>query len=490
MNDFSDDDSEDQGMDGMDYQECMQLLENIRSGKAGYVDTDDIIEAYDILMDNDKGDEAIEVLSYGISQHPNRLLLTKATSLTNTMNFQEAQNLLDYLRPAMEDVPLFHVNIGWLMLQQGNKEKAVESFEKAIGKAGTDDERCNVKYEICSNLYKMNYYEEAIHFFKKMTKKELLYDYDTIFDYAYALGKVGRHEESKTVYEAILEKWPMAANAWYNIGIMEHELFHDDAAMDAFNNAIAIKQDYAEAYFNLGNIYNDRGDLPKAIEYYTDYIAYCVEQPSYDAYAFIGDCWERLGDEELGWRFYKFALKGDPDQHIALYAAAQRAYDEGKYQQVVKMLNRALKRSPQFYDCYLLKADAQHAMLKTKECLVTLEKGLHYSPDDLRTWMLVVITHFDLEQPLFDPKKYVEKMLPKYDNPDALKVILAYFVYLLDNDRKKAIEILQDVAQRNAEMLTEASSYNPLSIMFNDKKMKKVVESWGVKLEKPEEEDN
>ena len=52
-----------------------------------------------------------------------------------------------------------------------------------------------------------------------------------------------------------------------------------EAAIEAFNKAISIKPDYAEAYNNMGILLKEQGKLDEAIEAYTKALSI---KPDYD----------------------------------------------------------------------------------------------------------------------------------------------------------------------------------------------------------------
>jgi tetratricopeptide (TPR) repeat protein len=59
-------------------------------------------------------------------------------------------------------------------------------------------------------------------------------------------------------------------------------------SVEAYNKALAIKPDYAEAYNNMGNALKEQGKLEEAIEAYNKALAI---KPDYaEAYNNMGQC--------------------------------------------------------------------------------------------------------------------------------------------------------------------------------------------------------
>ena len=69
-----------------------------------------------------------------------------------------------------------------------------------------------------------------------------------------------------------------------------------EEAIEAYNKALAIKPDYAEAYNNMGNALKEQGKLEEAIEAYNKALAI---KPDYaDAYYNMG----MLSKSKVSWK--------------------------------------------------------------------------------------------------------------------------------------------------------------------------------------------
>ena len=63
----------------------------------------------------------------------------------------------------------------------------------------------------------------------------------------------GKLEEAIEAYNKALAIKPDYAEAYYNMGIALQDQGKLEEAIEAYNKALAIKPDYAEAYYNMGN---------------------------------------------------------------------------------------------------------------------------------------------------------------------------------------------------------------------------------------------
>ena len=67
-------------------------------------------------------------------------------------------------------------------------------------------------------------------------------------------------------YKQAIKIKPDYAEAYYNMGNALKDKGELDAAIDSYKQAIKIKPDYADAYINMGNALKDKGDLDAAID--------------------------------------------------------------------------------------------------------------------------------------------------------------------------------------------------------------------------------
>ena len=60
-------------------------------------------------------------------------------------------------------------------------------------------------------------------------------------------------------------QYPNALIIWNFLGVLLHKSDKIDQAINAFKRVTAMKPDYAEAHYNMGNVLKDQGKLEEAI---------------------------------------------------------------------------------------------------------------------------------------------------------------------------------------------------------------------------------
>jgi len=112
-------------------------------------------------------------------------------------------------------------------------------------------------------------------------------------------------------YKQALKIKPDYADAYYNMGIVLRAKGDLDAAIDSYKQALKIKPDYADAYYNMGYALKDKGELDAAINSYKQALKI---KPDYaDAYYNMGIVLRAKGDLDAAIDSYNQALKIKPD---------------------------------------------------------------------------------------------------------------------------------------------------------------------------------
>jgi tetratricopeptide (TPR) repeat protein len=88
-----------------------------------------------------------------------------------------------------------------------------------------------------------------------------------------ALQEQGKLEEATEAFDKALSIKPDYADAHYNRGNALKDQGKLEEAIEAYNKATALKPDYAEAYSNMGITLKDQGKLEEAIEAYNKAIS-------------------------------------------------------------------------------------------------------------------------------------------------------------------------------------------------------------------------
>jgi tetratricopeptide (TPR) repeat protein len=150
-------------------------------------------------------------------------------------------------------------------------------------------------------------------------------------------------------FQTVVEQNPKHYNAYISMGVMHFER-GNDIALDYFNSAIDVAPKSPEAWYNKGVFYQSKKDYERAKNIYREitsfdslypqayynqgYLKLVVDKDNdsaiyffeksvdidtmyFQAYNNLGLAYERTGDKELAKKYYRKALKINPDLELA-----------------------------------------------------------------------------------------------------------------------------------------------------------------------------
>ena len=126
-----------------------------------------------------------------------------------------------------------------------------------------------------------------------------------------ALKEQSKLEEAIEAFNKALSIKPNYAEAYNNMGNILQEQGKLEEAIEAFNKALSIKPDYPEAYNNMGILLQDQGKLAEAIEAYKKALSINIDYP--EAYNNIGNILKEQGKFDEAIEAYTKALSIKPD---------------------------------------------------------------------------------------------------------------------------------------------------------------------------------
>ena len=121
----------------------------------------------------------------------------------------------------------------------------------------------------------------------------------------------GQLHQALSESSQMLERFPNSVILYNIAGASNAGLMQFDAAINSYKQALRIKPDYAEAYYNMGNALKDKGDSEAAIDSYKQ--ALNIKPDYAEAYYNMGNALNEKGDPEAAIDSYKQALKIKPD---------------------------------------------------------------------------------------------------------------------------------------------------------------------------------
>ena len=160
----------------------------------------------------------------------------------------------------------------------------------------------------------------------------------------------GQLQQALLAVNQMLERFPNSFILCNIAGASNAGLMQFDAAIDCFKQALKVNPGNAEAYNNIGNVLNAKGDPDAALDYFKK--ALKIKPKFADVYNNIGNALNAKGDTDAAIGSYKKALKIKPDYAEAYYNKGIALKDKGEQKAAIDSYKRAIKIKPDYADAY------------------------------------------------------------------------------------------------------------------------------------------
>ena len=184
-------------------------------------------------------------------------------------------------------------------------------------------------------------------------------------------------KQQVAAHAAVVERHELTASAWFERGCAAVD--HDEE-IRCFTEAIRLKPDYAEAYYNRGIARGDKGDLEGAVKDYAEAIR--INPDHAEAYYNRGSVRESKGDLEGAIRDYGEAIRLQPDDADAYYNRGSAREGEGDLDGAIKDYDEAIRLKPDDADAYYNRGSARESKGDLEGAIEDYDEAIRLKPDD------------------------------------------------------------------------------------------------------------
>jgi Tfp pilus assembly protein PilF/peroxiredoxin len=253
-----------------------------------------------------------------------------------------------------------------------------ERLARAVPFAGTFHSRPGQRsyFQYGLELSEHGFDASALAAFERVAKVDpsalVFYNLGTLY------MKGGEPTSARAAYERALELQPDYADASNSLGALLAQSGEVPAAIERFRAAIRARPDFADALNNLGFALFQTGEPAQAYELYQKALALKPDFP--EALNNVGIYFGRQGDLEAAQRFFQQALEkragyDEAANNLALVLAAR-----GDHAGAIAVLRRALGLSPGFERSYVTLARLLAQGGQREQALGALEQLLQRNP--------------------------------------------------------------------------------------------------------------
>jgi Tfp pilus assembly protein PilF/peroxiredoxin len=191
--------------------------------------------------------------------------------------------------------------------------------------------------------------------------------------------KRGDPSRARAAFERALEMQPEYADASNSLGALLAQSGEVPAAIERFRAALQVKPDYPDALNNLGFALFQTGHREQAHELYEKALQLQPDFP--EAYNNLGIFFGRQGDLEAAQRYFQQAMDkragySEAANNLALVLSAR-----GQREAAIDLLRRSLEEKPEFEMTYVTLSRMYLAAGQRREAVQVLERLLQRNPN-------------------------------------------------------------------------------------------------------------
>ncbi len=187
-------------------------------------------------------------------------------------------------------------------------------------------------------------------------------------------------------------------HTWYEKGNKLARQKKDEEAIAAYDKAISIKPDYADAWLRKADSYFRLKSYDRAIEAYQRTIE--LNPQEYDAWLFLGHTYFGLEKYHQAIEAYQRTVELNPQEYDAWKFLAHASSSIGNYQQAVEAYQQAIEldSAENKAQIYLYLAYSLSDLNRLEEAIATIDKAIEIEPQNNRLWLYKVSYLYELKK--------------------------------------------------------------------------------------------
>ncbi|HEY9636256.1 MAG TPA: tetratricopeptide repeat protein [Coleofasciculaceae cyanobacterium] len=205
-----------------------------------------------------------------------------------------------------------------------------------------------------------------------------------LFELGNLLVAAKEYEAAISSYDQALTIKPDYHQAWYNRGYALFNLGRLEEAISSYDQALKIKPDDHEARYNRGIALRNLGRIEEAISSYDQ--ALKIKPDKHEAWYNRGNALVNLGRIEEAISSYDQALKIKPDDHKAWYKRGNALFNLGRLEEAVFSYDQALKFKPDYHKAWNKRGNALFNLGRLEEAIASCNEVLKFKPNYHQAW--------------------------------------------------------------------------------------------------------
>ena len=317
---------------------------------------------------------------------------------------------------------IIHNNYGYALYQTGKTDLAVEHYKKSLE---IDPDYTSAINNLGTAMKDMGNIPQAVELWEKVLKLDPD-NAPALFNLALLMSRKGQYDKAIEYCNKSLQSKP--DNRTYSLlGFVYQKLSKYNLAIQNYEQALRLKPDLYEVYFNLAGVYSEVGRLDDAIRTYKQLIEIKPEHPG--ASNNLGIILKEAGRSKEAIEAWEKALQiQPPDLHIH-FNVGRAMFEQEEYEKSVEHLQKALTAYPDWIEIYEYLGHGYYRLGKHNLSIQNYSRLLQHKPGQVDVlnklaWILATNENDKLKNPA-KAVKYAQQAckLTDFNAPELLDTL-------------------------------------------------------------------
>ncbi|MCH2083760.1 MAG: tetratricopeptide repeat protein [Saprospiraceae bacterium] len=333
----------------------------------------------------DQWEMVLSVAQTGIEQflYSIEFYLAKAEALIALRKFSEAEEVLSKaknLAPSETEIQMLEAQI---LMEQHRLQDASVLIEELKQKDLFQHQSELLLLE--AQLYQRQEQYEGMFYLLSYALREDPNHQDLLDRFGICIEITKRYKESVVIHQEILDRDPYAYMAWYNLGNAQAYLGNYPEAIDAYEFAFAIQEDFKIAIKSCADLCFELQLFHKSKKYYHELLD--LQHSDADTFLRLGQNYLYLEDYATARTFLTKAIQFDFQNDEAYYNIGQTYFAEENWKAAIKYFEKAIYIEDSQEDYFLSLALALGELDQIEEAEEQFLTALEIAPEHNGIWI-------------------------------------------------------------------------------------------------------
>jgi tetratricopeptide (TPR) repeat protein len=331
-----------------------------------------------------KFDQAQKACELGLELHPFslELKLLYSTVLLESGQFEISLKVIEEILTIQPtDIEYLSVKAELFLFLDRNQE-ALDLYLHILP---LSDDKAHTYYQLSEAAQGIGNHELAITYLLKTLRLNPNNE-DAMFELYHSYDVLNKLDECIIQLNKFIDENPYSKHTWYNLGILYDRKEDYEKAIDCYEFAVAIDEDYSSAFFNMGSACMVLKDFEKAVIQFK----YALEIEDHkDPYLLqsIGHCYFELDNYSLALKNYHKGIKIEPLLHESWYGVGLILEEQEKWLEAVHFFSKAHEIDELLPKYIKALAQTEYQLGNIVSSLEYFEKAISIDRNDINIWI-------------------------------------------------------------------------------------------------------